>query len=61
MKDIVREAMDRLDEKYPARETLTRKEVSEFLGVSPDTVSRYIQHQKGGKYSKLQVAHYLTD
>ena len=61
MKGIVKDALERLDRAYPGRETLTRKEVAEFLGVSPDTVSRYIKHQKGGRYSKLQVAHYLTD
>ena len=42
MKGIVKDALERLDRAYPGRETLTRKEVAEFLGVSPDTVSRYI-------------------
>lgn len=61
MKDIVKEAMERLDRAYPGRETLTRKEVAEFLGVSTDTVKRHIKHQRGGKYSKIRIAHYMTD
>ena len=61
MKEMVREAMDRLDKAYPCKELLNRKEAANFLGASPDTVSRYIQHQDGGMYSKLKIAHYLVD
>ena len=61
MTDIIKEAMERLDQQFPRREMLTRKEVAEFLGVSTDTVSKHIKHQRGGKYSKIRIAHYMTD
>ena len=37
--DMYRDLLERLDQTYPGREWITRKEIAAFLGVSAQTIS----------------------
>lgn len=63
-KPYFRETMNRLDEKYPNKEVITRAELSEFLGVSITFLQvhwkPYYNKLLHG-YSKTKVAQILSE
>ena len=54
-----RELLMRLDNAFPERETLTRQDVAEWLGVSRNTVTRRYKWP-AGRVTKTQVARSLA-
>ena len=61
-KELFREQLQRLDEKYPNKEMLSQKEAAEFLGCDPKTIrNRYSDlYTPGLGISKLKVARLIS-
>lgn len=61
-KELFREQLQRLDEKYPGKEMLSQKEMAEFLGCDPATVrKRYGKlFTPGLGISKAKVANLIS-
>lgn len=57
-----RDILERLDQTYPGREWITRKEIAAFLGVSTQTISnRYSRvFPARQRVTKVQVARVLS-
>ncbi len=43
-KELFREQLRRLDEKYPDKEMLSQKELAEYLGCDPKTIRTRYNH-----------------
>ena len=63
-KDGFRETLDRLDESFPGREVIKRKELAEFLGVSNSTIVRHFKNEYNQRlqgYPKVVIARALVE
>lgn len=63
-KEGFRETLDRLDNRFPGKEIIKRAELSEFLGVSQDTVIRHFSaeyNKRAGGYPKVRIARALME
>ena len=61
-KEGYREQLDRLDEKFPERESLRYKEICELFGYSESTAKRRwkpFYKASGGGVPKVMIAHEL--
>ena len=63
-KELFRDYIERLDEKFPDKELLTKGEVIDFLGISPSTMSRRAKEYgfapKSKHVSKVKLARALS-
>ena len=63
-KEGFREQLERLDEKFPDKELLTKGEVIEFLGISPSTMTRRAKEfgfaPRSKHVSKVKLARALS-
>ena len=63
-KDGFRETLDRLDELFPGREVIKRRELAEFLGVSNSTIVRHFKNEYNQRlqgYPKVIIAKALVE
>ena len=63
-KDGFRETLDRLDELFPGREVIKRRELAEFLGVSNSTIVRHFKNEYNQRlqgYPKVVIARALVE
>lgn len=58
-KELYREYLARLDEKFPDKEVIQQKECAEFLGLDPRTVKKRYGIDKLG-INKMQFARLLS-
>jgi len=58
-KELYRDYIERLDEKFPNKEILTQKDCVEFLGIDKKTVKKHYDIGRGG-ISKLKLARLLS-
>lgn len=61
-KELLREHLQRLDEKFPGKEMLSQKEMAEFLNCDPKTIrKRYGKlFTPGLGISKVKVANLIS-
>lgn len=59
-KPAYRDNLERIIERFPGKEVLTIKEVSEFTGKNPRTVSKYFPIKKGLGISIATLARELS-
>lgn len=58
-KELYRDYLARLDEKFPDKEIIQQKECAEFLGLDPRTVKKRYGIDKLG-INKMQLARLLS-
>lgn len=58
-KELYREYVERLDERFPDKEILTQRDCVEFLGIDKRTIKSRYGIAKGG-ISKLKLARLLS-
>lgn len=61
MRDDIRDALTRLDDAFPGRETLTLKETAKYLGLTQERTREVVRRNKAKRYSKTTIAHFLCD
>ena len=63
-KECFRDYLERLDEKFPDKELLTKAEVVAFLGISPSTMTRKAKEfgfaPRSNHVSKVKLARALS-